>query len=60
MKFPNTFTKERKVKFYNSRKKEMLKQLKKSLNKIQILKEIEICENEIIKLIVKDFLDHQQ
>ena len=50
MRFPNTFTKERKIKFYNSRKKEMLKQLKKSLNKIQILKEIEICENEIIKL----------
>ncbi len=56
MRFPETFTKERKIKFYNSRKKEMLKQFNKfkNTNKIKhinkIKSEIEICENEIIKL----------
>ena len=56
MKFPEIFTKERKIKFYNSRKKEMLKQFNKfkNTNKIEhinkIKSEIEICENEIIKL----------
>ena len=56
MKFPNTFTKENKIKFYNSRKKEILKQFNKfkNTNKIEhinkIKNEIEICENEIIKL----------
>jgi len=50
MRFPNTFTKQNKINFYNSRIKEMNKLVNKSLNKIKALKEIKICENEILNL----------
>ena len=36
MRFPNTFTKENKIKFYNSRKKEMLKQFNKLVTSLNI------------------------
>ena len=56
MRFPQTFTKENKITFYNQRKREMEKKFIKSMNDGKDLlsnklnDEIKICEKELFKL----------
>ena len=56
MRFPNNFTNNQKIKFYNQRKREMEKRFIKSMNENKeslsnkINEEIKICEKELLKL----------
>ena len=54
MKFPNTFTKENKIKFYKDRSKALHSKLNKAKDKdklyAKILDEILICHEEVSKL----------